>query len=64
MSGPASSLWRSVRAVAWSFVGIRKSSESHRDLAQVHPLQIIAVGIAGALAFVGALVLLVHWVVR
>lgn len=64
MSGPATSLWRSVRAVAWSFIGIRKASESQHDIAQIHPLQVIAVGIAGALTLVGALVLLVRWVVR
>ena len=64
MSGPATFLWRSVRAVAWSFIGIRKASESQYDIAQIHPLQVIAVGIAGALTLVGALVLLVPWVVR
>ena len=48
--------------VAWSFVGIRKNSEYRQDLAQANPVHIIAVGIAGALLFVGGLIALVHWV--
>ena len=63
MSAPAqASLLRTVKAVAWSFVGIRKNSEYKEDLARVNPFHVIAVGIAGAALFVGGLVLLVHWV--
>ena len=61
---PASaSLWRSIRTVAWSFLGVRKNSEFQEDLARVSPFHIIAVGIAGALIFVLGLVVLVNWVV-
>ncbi len=31
--------------VAWSFLGIRKNSEFKKDLAQVNPFHVIAVGI-------------------
>jgi hypothetical protein len=57
------SLWRSVRVVAWSFIGIRKGSESKQDIARVKPLHVIAVGITGAALFVVSLVILVNWVV-
>ena len=43
------SFWRSTKMVAWSFFGIRKSSESQQDVAQVNPFHIIVVGIAGAI---------------
>jgi len=57
-----SSLWRSVRAVAWGFLGIRKRSGFEEDLARISPLQIIAVGLVAAAVFVGVLVLVVHQV--
>lgn len=57
------SLWRTVKAVAWSFVGLRKNSEYQKDLAQVNPFHVIAVGIAAAVIFVLGLVALVNWVV-
>jgi Protein of unknown function (DUF2970) len=58
-----SSLWRSIKMVAWSFLGIRKKSESMEDVTQVNPFHIIAVGIAGAIIFVISLIVLVNWVV-
>lgn len=57
------SLWQSVKAVAWSFLGIRKRSETERDTAGVSLLSIIIVGFAGVLVFVLGLIALVHWVV-
>ena len=59
----AASLWRSVRVVAWSFLGIRKGSESQEDMARINPFHIIGVGIAAAALFVVGLVILVNWVV-
>jgi hypothetical protein len=52
-----------VRVVAWSFLGIRKGSESQEDMARVNPFHIIGVGIAAAALFVLSLVILVNWVV-
>ena len=37
------SLWRTIVAVAWSFLGIRKSSEFQEDIAKITPLHILAV---------------------
>ena len=54
---------RSVKAVAWSFLGIRKSSEYQQDLASVNPLHIVLVAIGGVAIFVVSLMLFVNWVV-
>jgi amino acid transporter len=58
-----SSLLRTVKAVAWSFIGLRKGSEFAEDVKQLNPLHLVAVGIAGAVVLVLALVAVVHWVV-
>jgi Protein of unknown function (DUF2970) len=60
---PTASFGRSVKLVAWSFLGIRKNSEYQQDLARVNPLHVIVVAIAGVLFFVVSLVVLVNWVV-
>ncbi len=60
---PVSSFLRSIKMVAWSFLGIRKNSEYQQDLASVNPLHIIVVAIGGVLILVVGLVLLVNWVV-
>ncbi|MBI5259568.1 MAG: DUF2970 domain-containing protein [Burkholderiales bacterium] len=52
-----------MRAVAWSFFGIRRSADYERDVSQLNPVHVIIAGIIGAAIFVGALVLLVQWVV-
>lgn len=57
------SLLRTVKAVAWSFVGLRQGSEYQKDIQQLHPLHIVAVGFVGVVLFVGTLVLIVKSVV-
>ena len=57
------SLWRTVKAVSWSFVGLRARSEFEQDVQKLNPLHIIAVALLGVFIFVGALVGLVNWVV-
>jgi uncharacterized protein (DUF983 family) len=49
--------------LAWSFLGIRKKSESQDDGAQVTLHHIIGVAIVGGLLFVLSLIALVNWVV-
>ena len=63
VSLPVPSFWRSIKTVAWSFVGIRKNSEYQQDLARVNPLHVVLVAFGGVLIFVVSLVLLVNWVV-
>ena len=42
---PKSSLLRTIKMVAWSFIGLRKGSEFEQDI-KMNPLHIVAVGIA------------------
>ncbi|AVO41908.1 DUF2970 domain-containing protein [Simplicispira suum] len=62
-SAEGGSFLRSMKAVAWAFLGLRKRSEYQQDLEQIHPLHIIAAGLLGFLLIVVSLVALVHWVV-
>lgn len=57
------SFGQTLRAVAWSFFGVRKSSEYERDVQQLNPLHVIAAGIVAAVVFVVGLLLLIRWVV-
>jgi len=57
------SFLRSVKMVAWSFLGIRKNSEYQEDLAKVNPLHVMVVGVGAALMLVVGLIVLVNWVV-
>ncbi len=71
MSGPADSgaagrngsFWGTVKAVGWSFVGLRKRADLESDVAKLNPIHIIIVGFAGVFLFVIALIVLVNWVV-
>lgn len=56
------SLWRTVKAVCWSFFGVRKKSGYQDDLAKLNPLHIIAVAFVAVALFVTGLILLVRWV--
>ena len=54
---------RSIKLVAWSFLGIRSRRGYQQDLAKVNPLHVMLVGVIAALLLVGLLIGLVHWVV-
>ena len=58
-----SSLFRTVKAVMWSFVGLRARGDYEQDVAQLNPLHIVAVGLVGVFVCVGSLILLATWVV-
>jgi hypothetical protein len=57
------SLLQTVRAVAWSFFGVRRSKDYANDVEKLNPVHVVIAGIVGALIFIGCLVLLVRWVV-
>ncbi len=57
-----SSLWATVKAVLWGFIGVRRRSDFQDDVARLNPLHLMAVGVAMALLFVFGLILLVNWV--
>ena len=54
---------RTVKAVMWSFVGLRTRGDYEQDVAQLSPLHIVIVGLLGVFVFVGSLILLATWVV-
>lgn len=54
---------QTIKAVAWSFVGMRKSSGYQQDVQKLNPVHVIVAGIMGAVIFVLTVVLLVQWVV-
>ncbi len=51
------------KAVAWSFFGVRHSADYEQDVQKLNPVHVIVAGVFSALLFVGAVVLLVRWVV-
>ncbi len=57
------SVWHSIKVVAWSFLGIRSREGYQDDLAKVNPVHVVAVAIAAVLIFVVGLIALVNWVV-
>ena len=57
------SLWQTMRAVGWSFFGVRRRAAYEEDVARLNPVHVVIAGIAGAALFILALVLLVRWVI-
>ncbi|WP_369802392.1 DUF2970 domain-containing protein [Limnohabitans sp. DM1] len=54
---------RTIQAVLWSFVGLRKNADYQQDLEKLNPFHIVGVAIVAALLFVLGLMALVNWVV-
>ena len=63
MSSAGTSFLRSMKTVAWSFLGIRKRSEFQEDLARVNPFHVIASALIAVLILIVGLVVLVNWAV-
>jgi len=64
MSSLTARSWiHTLKAVVWSFLGLRARGDFDRDVKQLKPLQVIAVGLVAVFVFVGALAVLVHWIV-
>ncbi|WP_375212661.1 DUF2970 domain-containing protein [Aquabacterium sp.] len=57
------SFLQTLKAVAWSFFGVRKSSGYAEDVARINPVHVIVAGLLAALLFVLGLVWLVQWIV-
>ena len=51
------------KAVAWSFFGVRKSSDYAQDVAKINPVHVVVAGVIAAVLFVVGLILLVNWVI-
>lgn len=57
------SFGQTVKAVAWSFFGVRKGAEHERDMARLNPVHVIVAGVLTAALFVFGLIALVRWVI-
>ena len=49
-----------MKAVFWSFFGIRKRSDYEKDSANLNPVHVVIAGLIGVLLFIGVLVMLVR----
>ncbi len=56
------SFFQTLKAVAWSFFGVRKGADYERDLAQLNPVHVVIAGILAGAMFVVSLVMLVSWI--
>ena len=59
---PASFL-ATMKAVFWSFFGVRKRRDYESDATHLNPVHVIIAGVIGAAAFVAILILIVKMVV-
>ena len=57
------SIFRTLKAVMWSFVGLRSRGGYEQDVAQLNPVHIVFAGLVSVFVFVGSLILLATWVV-
>ncbi len=57
------SLLQTLKAVAWSFFGVRRSAGLDSDVQKLNPVHVVVGGVLGAVVFITALVFLVSWVV-
>jgi hypothetical protein len=56
------SVLQTLRAVAWSFFGVRKGSEYEKDVSQLNPIHVVIVGLVAAACFIFILIGIVNWV--
>jgi len=52
-----------MKAVFWSFFGVRKKSDYEKDAQQLNPVHVIIAGVIGAMIFIATLLLIVKIVV-
>ena len=57
------SFFGTLKAVFWSFFGVRRKNDYEQDAAQLNPVHVIIAGIIGALIFIATLILIVKAVV-
>jgi amino acid transporter len=58
--GRKPTLGATMKAVFWSFFGVRKRSDYEQDSANLNPLHLIIAALIGVLLFIGVLVLVVQ----
>lgn len=63
MTQRKASFGATMKAVCWSFFGIRKKSDYEKDAQQLNPVHVIIAGVIGAAIFIAVLLLIVNSVV-
>jgi hypothetical protein len=58
-----STIAKTMKAVMWSFFGVRKRRDLEADATQLNPLHVVIAAVIGAAMFIGVLILIVHVVV-
>lgn len=54
---------QTMRAVLWSFIGLRKGAEHERDMAKLNPVHVVIAGVIAAAVFIAILITIVRVVV-
>lgn len=54
---------RTVRALLWALLGVRKGSDYQKDVENITPLQVIVGGLVAIFLLVAGLILIVNWIV-
>jgi hypothetical protein len=52
-----------MKAVLWSFFGVRRSRDHAADATQLNPLHLVIAAVIAAIVFIGILIAVVHLVV-
>lgn len=63
MAEERAGFFATLRAVLWSFIGVRKRKAYAEDARTLDPRAVIVAGILGGLVFVLTIVAVVNWVV-
>ena len=53
---------QTLKAVAWSFFGVRRGADYQQDVEKLNPIHLVIAGVLAALAFILGLLGLVQWV--
>ena len=54
--------WQTLKAVAWSFIGIRRGADHEADATRLNPVHVIIAGLLMAAVVVLTLITIVRWV--
>jgi Protein of unknown function (DUF2970) len=57
------SLLRTLRAIGWAFLGVRKRSGWEEDMQRLNPVHVVAVALVLVALLVAGLIALVNWIV-
>jgi hypothetical protein len=57
------SFLQTMKAVAWSFFGVRKGADYEKDVDQLNPVHVVIAGVLGAVVLIVLLLLLVNFVI-